>query len=65
MSECASQISVERREPHQFPIIRTRDVIVTRVRRFRVGSTPYEYLVAVNLWVMPVLEREREVGVEL
>lgn len=39
------------------------DMVVTRIYRFRMWPTPNEYLVMVNLWVVPVLEREREVGV--
>jgi len=57
--------SIKGRKPHQFPIIWTRDRIVARVCRFRVRPTPYEYLVVVDFRVMPVLERERKVGVEL
>ena len=53
------------RKPHQLPIIRTGNAVVTRVCRFRVRSTPHEYLVVMNLGIMPVLERERKVGVEL
>ena len=56
---------LKHREPHQLPIIRTGNAVVTRVCRFRVRSTPHEYLVVMNLGIMPVLERERKVGVEL
>lgn len=55
---------IEDRKPHQFPIIRTRDRVVARVCRFRVRPTPYEYLVVVDFSVIPVLEREREVGIK-
>ena len=44
-------------------MVRTRDAVVTRVGRFRVRPTPDEYLVMVDLGVMPVLERGRKVGV--
>ena len=39
--------------------------VVTRIRRFRMRSTPDEYLVEVNLGVIPVLKRESEVRTEL
>jgi len=38
---------------------------VTRIRRFRVRSTPHEHFVVVNLGVMTMFERKRKVGVEL
>jgi len=37
---------------------------MARVGRFRVRPTPYEYLVTLNLRIIPFLERERKVGVE-
>ena len=37
---------------------------MARVRRFWVRPSPYEYLVVVNLRIIPVLERERKVRVE-
>lgn len=37
---------------------------MARVRRFRVRPTPYKYLVALNLRIVSILERERKVGVE-
>lgn len=56
--------SVETPKPHQFPVRWARGTVVTCVCRFGVRPTPYEYLVVVDLGIMPVLERERKVGVE-
>ena len=36
---------------------------MTRGRRFGVRPTPDEYLVLVNFRVIPILERETEVGI--
>lgn len=65
MSEHMPQLLSGHRKPHQLPIVRTGDMVVARVCRFGVWSTPYEYLVVVNLGIIPVLERERKVGIEL
>lgn len=58
-------ISGRNLEPHQLPIIWTGDAVVTSCCNFRVRPTPDEYLVVVNIGVIPVLERERKVRVQL
>lgn len=57
------KMSIGGEKTYQFPMIWAGDMVVTRIYRFRMWPTPNEYLVMVNLWVVPVLEREREVGV--